>query len=284
MGTSDLDWRRVAARSWLYVPGGDERKLEKVSGAGADVVILDLEDAVAANAKDQARVLAADFLAQSSRGTTVVRVQAPSEGDGWRRDLDAVVPGEPDALIVPKVESIADVDRVAAVTDHRVPIVALIEVPAAFVHLAEVAASPDVVGLALGAEDLSRSLGGRPRPALRRTGNGPIDHARFELLFAARAAGCLAIESPFVDFGDDEGLARQVEMSCSWGFDGMQAIHPKQVGVIHNVMRPTEEELAWATAVVEALSGGASAVATVDGAMIDRAHLPMAERILALMN
>ena len=270
--------------------------LAKAPTRGADEVIIDLEDAVAASAKDEARetVVAALQEPHYDGVRTAVRVNAPRTP--WcHADIAAMaaLARAPGSLIVPKVESAGDlafVDRLldgveAAAQVERPPmrVQALIETAAGVAHLAEIAAaSPRLDSLILGYADLSASLG-------RAAGAGAeLDSWRSiqdAVLVAARTHDVLAIDGPYLGIKVDEGFTAAAERARDMGFDGKWAIHPAQVAALNALFTPSDEEVAHAEAVIAALeeaerSGGAGAVA-LDGQMLDEAVRVAALRVLA---
>ena len=287
----------MKARSWLFAPGDSERKLAKVAGCGADVVIVDLEDAVAPEGKARARGMAREWLEAHSQQKAFqpwVRINA-LDTDMWREDCAAVLPSRPAGLMVPKAagpEQLALLSAELEVLETRhgiglgatrlLPLVS--ETPAAALGIASYASAvlPRLAGLTWGAEDLSAVLGA----TRKRDGSGGWTDAfrmiRAQVLLTARAAGVLAIDTLHADFRDLEGLERIATDSHADGFAGMLAIHPDQVPVINAAFSPSVEQLAEAQAIVDAFSAspGAGAV-QLNGRMIDQPHLRQAQRLLA---
>ncbi len=303
-------------RSLLYVPGDREAMLAKAAGRGADGLILNLEDAVAPANREVARqTIARGLQTLDWRGAEViVRINALDSDDGYR-DLLAVVPCAPHAILLPKVRSAEEV-RFAAwtverlegihdlqlrpvsdralppdlqlrpVSDRALPpggtrIMCMIESAAGVLAAAEIAAShPRVAALIFGANDLAAELRCAPDPA-----GEPLRHAANRLLLAARAAGVDAIDTPYMQLGDPDGLARSSQMARDLGFDGKSAIHPEQVGPINAAFAPAAEQVAWARRVLALLpDGDASRLGAVllDGQLIEAPHLARARRILAV--
>ncbi|KRC47268.1 hypothetical protein ASE16_18280 [Leifsonia sp. Root227] len=259
----------------LYVPGDRPDRFDKAVATGADLVILDLEDAVAPEAKAGALSDVAGWLngrvsnGSASRGTLIqVRVNA-----GADHELVALrATGAPIELRVPKVESAADVERIVAVAGD-LPITALVESALGVENAAAIAAHPAVAHIALGESDLASDLGSRDAVV--------IDYARTRLLFAARAAGLPApMLSAYPDIRDLDGLRADTERGARLGWFGRTAVHPSQLAVIAAVFAPTDTETAWARAVLAAVEGGG--VATLpSGEMVDPAMLGRARAILA---
>ena len=286
----------TARRSCLSVPGSSASMLAKAPQRGADEVIIDLEDAVATSAKDEARETAVAALQEPQYDgvRTAVRVNAPRTP--WcHADIAAMasLAQAPGSLIVPKVESAGDlafVDRLldgveAAAGLERAPmrVQALIETAAGVAHLGEIAAaSPRLDSLILGYADLSASLG---RAAGAGAGLDSWRAIQDMVLVAARTNDVAAIDGPYLGIKVDEGFTAAAQRARDMGFDGKWAIHPAQVAALNELFTPSEDEVAQAQAVIEALeeaerSGGAGAVA-LDGQMLDEAVRVAALRVLA---
>jgi citrate lyase subunit beta/citryl-CoA lyase len=257
-------------RSWLFAPGHKEKLLRQVFEAGADVVMLDLEDAVPPDMKDHARELVAEVAAERA---CWVRVNRPRTED-CRRDLEAVA-GLASGLRIPKVESSADV---AWVTE-RAPGVALdcgIESARGVLLAFEIASTPGCGSLSYGGMDLAADLGiaGGEKETL---------FARSYLVVASRAAG---LPSPsdgvHAKIDDDGGLRAEAEAARQLGFFGKSAIHPRQVPIINAVFAPTSEEVDWANRVLTAFEeSGGTATKTTGGEFVD---LPVAIRARRLLS
>lgn len=285
-------------RSLLFAPGDSEKKLAKAIDAGADVIILDLEDSVAPGRKSEARAITAAFLRAhppgSRRGRYCVRINALDQADALR-DLGAVVPFQPDLIMLPKAGGPADVDRLSHYLDALEAARGAEGVRAGIIPVAtETAAAPFTLGdyakaglerlvaLTWGAEDLATALGAS-------TNRGPDGQwaltfrlVRSMTLMAARAAGVAAIETLFVDYRDDQGLRDSCLAAYAEGFDGRIAIHPAQVARINEGFSPSPEQIEVAQRMVQAFAA-AGDVGTVglDGRMLDLPHLEQARRLLA---
>lgn len=281
-------------RSLLFAPGDSARKIDKALGIGADGVILDLEDSVAASAKDAARAAVGGRLpGLSHRGDIVVRIN-PRGTPWYLADLAAVVPGRPDAILLPKCTG---PDDLAALDHHlevlevasgqpvgRIKVLALVTETAASVLAmprSGAAGMGRVLAFCFGAEDLSSDLGIPPRlpdnsyPAA-------IAHARAAMLVAAAGAGVAALDTPWPDHRDLLGLALEAATSAADGFAGKVCIHPDQVGPINAAFTPASTRIDWARRVRDGFAANPDAgVFAMDGKMIDRPHLRLAERILA---
>lgn len=284
----------MAMRSWLFVPGDSERKLAKAADVGADVLIVDLEDAVAPQAKVYARQTAASWLEERA-GTAQhwVRMNAVDTGI-WREDLAAVMPAAPAGIMVPKAAGPEQLQAVAAelyelevrhgLPTGRTQILPLVsETPAAALTIGDygTAQVQRLAGLTWGAEDLSAAIGATRKRDQNGRWTDTFRLVRSLVLLAAHARGVLAIDTLHADFRDLEGLRRVANDSRADGFAGMLAIHPSQVAVINEAFTPTEEEVAEARRIVEAFSASPDAgVLQVEGRMVDQPHLAQAKRLL----
>lgn len=279
-------------RSFLFVPADDARKLQKAGDAGADAVILDLEDSVAPGRKPAARELARDYL--QGRRNVWVRI-SPLDGDGADADLAAVMPSAPAGIVLPKAHSGADAEKLAQVLDvlereHGIEagstqiLPLCTERPEALFALGSYAgATPRLYGLTWGAEDLAAAVGASERRDEDGSWLPPYELARSLCLFAAAAAGVVAVDTVFTDYRDAKGLARYAARARRDGFSGMLAIHPGQVHVINRAFLPTEAELERAERITALFAQHPDAgTLGLDGEMIDRPHLVQAQRILEL--
>jgi len=279
-------------RSFLFVPADSERKLHKAGDVGADALILDLEDSVAADARPGARVLAREFLA--GRDDTWVRIN-PMGTDAAHDDLEGVMPSVPEGIVLPKPRSAAaaielseclsKLERQHGIAEGSTRILPLCtEHPEALFTLNSYrAATSRLAGLSWGAEDLSAALGA----ASSRDENGDwlptYEMARSFCLLAAAAAEVPAYDTVFTDYKDDAGLQRYAANARRDGFSGMLAIHPAQVETINSAFVPSAEEILHAEKIVAlfAANPGAGTIG-MDGRMIDRPHLLQARRLLAV--
>lgn len=290
----------MAVRSWLFVPGDSEKKLDKVGGTAADVVILDLEDSVTPDNKGRARDMVGAWLAAHRSKVTDgkrmgrwVRINA-LDSPGWREDLIAVLPGAPDGIMLPKSagpESVTqlnaelwELEQRAGLASGSVKIMPLVsETAAAAISIPSYATAslPRLAGLTWGAEDLSAAIGASRKRGPDGEWSDTFRFARVQTLLTAHARGVMAIDTLHADFSDEAGLRRAAENSRADGFAGMLAIHPAQVPVINAAFTPSESELNEARAIVEAFAAQPDAgTLQIDGRMIDRPHLVLARRIL----
>jgi citrate lyase subunit beta/citryl-CoA lyase len=272
-------------RSLLFVPGDRPDRMEKALGAGADALILDLEDAVAPGGKPEARRAVAAFVSANATAPLWVRIN-PLDGEA-DRDLDAVLGCHPHGIVLPKAEGGASVNELARRLTERGNATAQIlaiatETPAAIFQLGTYGGAKRLAGLTWGAEDLPAAIGASTSREEDGRYTPPYELARSLCLFGAAAAGVAPIDTVYPAFRDLDGLAAYASRARRDGFTGMMAIHPVQVPVINAAFTPSETELAHARAVVAAFEASPEAGAfSLDGKMIDRPHLVQAKRTLA---
>jgi len=284
-------------RSLLFVPGDSTRKLDKAMGAGADALVLDLEDSVAVDAKAGARATVRDFLkaaaSASNRPKLYVRLNALDTGllDG---DLDEILKGKPDGVMLPKSGSGSDVmlldaklaarEAIVGIPDGATRVIALAtETPAAIFTLGTYrGASKRLDGLCWAGEDLAAAVNAESNRLPAGDYTEPYRVVRALCLFAATAAEVLPVDSVYTNYRDLDGLRAETMDARRDGFLAKLAIHPAQVPVINAVFTPTPEAIAHAKAVVDAFAANPGAgVVGLEGAMLDRPHLIRAERLLA---
>lgn len=280
-------------RSWLFAPGDSERKMTKASDSAADIVLLDLEDSVSPENKPAARTAVADFLnTREDKHRIWVRVNPLRSGE-IEADLDAIMGAAPGGLFLPKAEGKADVEVLDAMltireADHGIfnrstHVAALVtETPKAMFHCGDYEGAPRLIAMSWGAEDLSSALGARVQHRPDGSYMPMYEMARNLCLLGAVAAGCAPIETVMPEFRDLDALRERALMVRGQGYRGMLAIHPAQVDVINEAFTPSAEEIAHARAIVQAFADnpGAGTVG-LDGQMLDRPHLALAERLLA---
>jgi citrate lyase subunit beta/citryl-CoA lyase len=275
-------------RSLLFVPGDRPDRMEKALGAGADALILDLEDAVAPGAKPEARKAVATFVEAHPEAPLWIRVN-PLGGDDVERDLDAVLRAHPKGIVLPKAEGGASVQELARCLADRGNVAARIlaiatETPAAMFQLGTYGGQKRLAGLTWGAEDLPAAIGAAASREEDGRFTAPYELARSLCLFGAAAAGVAPIETVYPAFRDLAGLRAYAARARRDGFTGMMAIHPAQVEVINVAFTPSDAEVAHARAVIAAFEANPGAGAlSLDGKMIDRPHLMQARRTLAAM-
>lgn len=273
----------LALRSVLFVPGTRPDRFQKAFDSGADAVILDLEDAVEAGRKEDARRQVAEWVAGTPRARAgrFVRINAPGspwiDGDlGWMRTQG----GSFDAVVIPKAERATDVERVATAIGSR-RVIPLLETARGILHAAAIAtADADIPAILFGAEDLTAEL------AIPRTLDGEeLLFARSQVALAAATIGADAIDAVFVDLAAPEALRRDAMRARALGFRGKMAIHPDQVPVINRVFSPTAEEIAAARRIVDAdasARAGGEGVFRLDDRMVDAPVVRRAHRVLAI--
>lgn len=282
-------------RSLLFVPGDRPERFPKAQAAGADGIIIDLEDSVTAATRPQARVHAAAHLRNAERNLPIwVRINPVQTGDALP-DLAAIVAARPDGIVLPKARTGADLQQLdhwleALEAQHghaqgSIKVIALITETAQAVLSGSTFITPParVVGYTWGAEDLAADVGA----SANRSADGEFEFtfrmARAHCLLIAAAAGVAAYDTTDTEFKDTAAVERRAQAGRRDGFSGKLAIHPAQLEPIHKAFAPTAEEIAWARKVIELMSGAAGAVA-LDGRMIDRPHVQQAERILAALD
>jgi citrate lyase subunit beta/citryl-CoA lyase len=284
-------------RSLLFVPADGGSKLDKAVASGADGVIVDLEDSIAPERKEAARKLALEFLKglkdKKDRPRLLVRINGLDTGM-TDADLDAIVPGAPDAVLFPKAEGGATVTHLDAKLTAREAIAGLpegsIKILAQTVESAMGLftagsyknCSPRLIGMTWGPEDLSSELGAEANREADGTLTEPYRIARAMCLYGAAAAKVPAIETIHVDFRNADVLRKDTELARRDGFAGRLAIHPAQIPVINEVFTPSAAQIEKAKAIVAAFAAkpGAGTVG-IDGKMYDRPHLVRAQALLA---
>lgn len=284
-------------RSLLFVPADAGSKLDKAMASGADAVIIDLEDSITPERKPAAREAAREYLNAHSdtagRPRLFVRINGLDTGM-TDADLEAIVPGKPDAVLFPKAEGGSSVvhldakltaqEAIAGVADGAIKVLAQNVESAAGLFMAGTfkGVSARLIGMTWGPEDLSAELGAESNRDDKGFLTEPYRLARSICLFGAAAAKLPAIETVYVDFRNSDGLRTDTVEARRDGFTGRLAIHPAQVPVINEVFTPSAEQIEKAKAVVAAFAAqpGAGAVG-IDGKMFDRPHLIRAQRLLA---
>ncbi len=265
-------------RSLLYVPAVNARALDKALGLPCDAVIIDLEDSVAPDAKDQARDAAVAAIREGFGGReTAIRCNALDTPWG-EADLKAALQARPDAVVLPKVRGPQDVAAVAAMLGGRIEIWAMIESCRAVLDLARIAAAPSLGALLVGTNDLAAEMRCRLT-----TGREALTGALSQTVIAARAHGLSPLDGPFNDFKDLGGLESQCRHAAEMGFDGKSLIHPAQIDAANALFSPSAERIAWARAVIAAFEAQPGAgVLAVDGRMTERLHLAEARRVVSI--
>jgi len=279
-------------RSLLFVPADAPRKLERAFSSEADVVIADLEDAVAPSQKQSGRDVLLRFVESTAPRRWAVRINGLGTAE-YLDDLIAVVPCAPDYIMLPKCEGPGDLRELAlqlTVLEHaaglskgRIGLLPLVtETALSLQNLSYRGVCERLRALVFGAEDLSADLGVTPRKA-DGTMTSLIAQARRSTVIAAAAAGVPAIDTPLPDYRDEDAMRREATEAAALGFGGKLCIHPAQIASVHKVLAPSAEKLDWACLVIAAFEAAPeNGVCVVHGAMVDKAHLKLAHKIQSL--
>jgi citrate lyase subunit beta/citryl-CoA lyase len=277
-------------RSVLYMPGSNARALEKARDLPADCVILDLEDAVAPDAKAQARGLINKAL-KSGFGDREVMVRINGlDTRWWVEDLDSIVGARPDAILVPKISNPNQLQDLAARivdmgTDPHIRVWAMMETPLAMINAGEIAASAldsetRLSGFVMGTNDLAKDTRARLVP-----GRAPMLPWLMTCVAAARAYGIDILDGVYNDLGDEKGFVEECKQAVDLGFDGKTLIHPKQIEPCNQVFSPSSEEVEAARKMIGAFElpeNRDKGVVQIDGRMVERLHAEMAQRTVAI--
>lgn len=277
-------------RALLYMPGDDRRKIEKATTLGVDCICMDMEDGVAATRKAEARAVIAQAMKELDFGTSERCIRINSIGSGIEKyDLAAALATNPDAIVVPKIES---ADQVRWASEHietyelssnvkvgSIRLLIGVETARGILHLREIAeADPRLEAIIFGAEDYAASVG-----ATRTKEATEVLYARSAVVTACAANDLQAIDMVYIDFRDAEGLRREAEQGAALGFSGKQIIHPNQVAPVQEAFTPSDEAVEYARRIVETFESsqkeGRGAYA-LDGKMIDMPLLKNAQRVL----
>ncbi len=277
-------------RTLLFIPGNRQNMIEKARSLPADVLVLDLEDSVPTAEKANARALVRDSISGLAVKGQRVFVRINSLASGYaQQDLEAVISDGIDGISQPKPSSGDEIKRVEAIIERferergmrqgHVKLIPWVETAKGLLNAFEIAsASPRVVGIAFGAEDFTLDTG------MERTKEGSeLHHPRVMVVIAAKAADVIAIDTPYNDFRDEEGLIRETRLARSLGFEGKFLIHPSQIDPVNQILRPSAEEVAHARRVVEAFEAAEAqgfASISLEGKMID---IPQANRARKLL-
>ena len=274
-------------RSVLYMPGANERALEKAKGLDADALILDLEDAVAPDAKAEARDRVAVAASSGEYGSKEVTIRVNGLDTQWfADDIAAAAAAGPDGVVVPKVGSVADVATIEASLEKggapdKTKIWAMVETPVAMLHAEEIAsASERLAVLVMGTNDLAKELHAEHVP-----GRQPLLGGLSLCLLAARATGKVILDGVYNDIKNAEGFEAECLQGRQMGFDGKTLIHPAQIGPCNDIWAPSEESIEDARELIatfeESLAEG-KGVVTHKGRMIENLHVDNARRVLAV--
>ncbi|KQI69042.1 malyl-CoA thiolesterase [Loktanella sp. 3ANDIMAR09] len=268
--------RHRPTRSALYIPGSKPRALDKARDLPCDVILFDLEDAVSPDAKVAARDTLRAALEQGGYGARMTLVRINGFDTEWGQDDARAAAGMPcDGVLIPKVDSPADLDAVADVVGD-VPLWAMMETPLGVLNAQTICAHPRLAGIVMGTNDLAKDLAAQTRDGMRTA----LQHC----LLAARAAGITAIDGVFNAFKDDEGLQAECTDGRAMGFDGKSLIHPAQLDIANRVFGPSEADIDLARRQIAAFDAAAAAgqgVAVVDGRIVENLHIVTARATLA---
>jgi citrate lyase subunit beta/citryl-CoA lyase len=282
-GSADLRPRR----SVLYMPGANERALEKAQTIPADALILDLEDAVAPDAKPAARERVCAVATSGAYGSREIAIRANGIGTAWHEDdLAAIAQAGPDAVVVPKVNSADEVHQIekaleAGGAPASTMIWAMLETPIAMLRAHEIASSSERLAvLVMGTNDLAKELQAAPVP-----GRAPLLSGLGLCLLGARAAGKVILDGVYNDIKDEAGFLAECQQARDLGFDGKTLIHPSQVDPCNATFAPSADDVEKAGRVIAAFEEAEAAgrgVVTVDGRMVENLHVEQARRTLAI--
>jgi len=276
-------------RALLYMPGDDRRKIEKALTLGVDCICMDMEDGVAVNRKAEARATIANALQELDFGKSEKLARINSVGTGWEReDIDAVLPFRPDGIVIPKVESLDQIEWGSKIIEaaelkygwplNSIRMLVGVETAKGILNLKEIASHPRLDGIIFGGEDFAASIGAR-----RTRDASELLYARQSVVTACAAFGLQAIDIVYIVFKDADGLRAEAEQGAGFGFSGKQVIHPNQVQVAQEAFTPSEAAIAEARRIVETFHAsqkdGKGAYA-LDGRMIDMPLLKNARRVL----
>ena len=273
-------------RSVLYMPSSNERALEKAKTLPVDALILDLEDAVAPDAKESAREKACAAVQSGNYGRRELTIRVNGLGSQWHDDdLAAAAAAGPDAIVVPKVGSADEVRALVAAMEaagapEHTRLWAMVETPVAVLHAEEIARASDRLAcLVLGTNDLYKELGASFAP-----GRAAIQTSLQLAVLAARAAGVSVLDGVYNDVSDAEGFLAEAHQARETGFDGKTLIHPGQVGPCNDVFAPSAAQVEHARAVIaafETAQAEGKGVVTLDGRLIESLHVDTAQKVLA---
>ncbi len=278
-------------RSVLYMPGSNARAIEKARTLPVDGVILDLEDAVAPDAKEAARKQVTEAVKAGGFGPREVFIRVNGIDTPWHADdLSAAAHAAPDAILVPKISSPEALEMIGRRlldmgTDHRTRVWAMIETPLAIFNILSIAAAARdsearLTGFVLGTNDLAKETRARIVP-----GRAPMLPWLTTCIAAARVHGVVVLDGVYNDIGNAEGFAAECAQAVDLGFDGKTLVHPNQIEACNNAFSPTAEEVAQARKMIAAFDlpeNKNKGVVSIDGRMVERMHAEMARRIVAI--
>lgn len=274
-------------RSVLYMPGANERALEKAKGLAADALILDLEDAVAPDAKAEARERVCNLVLEGAYGSKEVAIRANGLDTDWHAaDLAAIAAAGPAAVVVPKVNSVADVHAIEDGLEkggapEATKIWAMVETPVAMLHAEEIAAASErLTVLVMGTNDLAKELHAEHVP-----GRQPLLTGLGLCVLAARATGKVILDGVYNDIKDADGFAAECLQGRQMGFDGKTIIHPSQIDPANETWAPDPDAVVDARELIatfESAVAEGKGVVTHNGRMIENLHVENAQRIIAV--
>ena len=266
-------------RSVLYIPGSNARALDKARGLAADAIIFDLEDAVAPDAKDEARATLRAELDKGGYGNRAKLVRINGFDSPWgNADIQAFRNADIDGILLPKVNSAYDVETLAEMMSD-VAIWAMMETASGVLNAKGIAAHPRLAGIVMGTNDLVKELGARPGPD-----RAEIQTALQMSVIAARADGVPIVDGVYNAFKDDEGLWNECDQGRRLGFDGKTLIHPAQIAIANEVFAPSAADLDLARRQILAFEEAEAAgegVAVVDGKIVENLHIVTAKALIA---
>ena len=266
-------------RSVLYIPASKPRALDKARGLGVDAIIFDLEDAVSVDEKTASRMILAEALNAGGYGARMKIIRINAFDTPWGLDdAQAAVSMGADAILLPKVSALADLDALAQITGD-VPLWAMMETSQGMLNAASIASHPKLQGMVMGTNDLAKELQTR-----HRTDRLPLQTSLGLCLLAAKAHELAIVDGVYNAFKDDEGLKIECEQGRDMGFDGKTLIHPAQIDVTNAAFSPTDKEVELARRQIDAFQAAEAAgqgVAVVDGKIVENLHVATARDTLA---
>ena len=263
-------------RSVLYLPGSRQRVLEKAKTLAADALIFDLEDAVAPDDKIAARGLVAKMVGTGGYGPRKILIRINALDTVWgAADLDAAIEAQPDGILIPKVNSGADLAAISAKLQGKTRLWAMMETPLGILNISDIAQTPKLAGLVLGTNDLVKDLF-----ASHTADRVAVMTSLSICLLAARANGLICVDGVYNAFKDETGLEAECIQGRDMGFDGKTLIHPAQLDIANRIFAPNADDLALAARYIEAFEA-ADGVAVVDGKIVENLHVENARRLLA---
>ena len=266
-------------RSALYMPASKERALEKAKTLAVDVILFDLEDAVAVDEKVTARNVLMPWLREADYGARKRIVRVNGLDTEWGvEDAKALATTDADAVLLPKVNGPDDIDAIAELVPD-LPVWAMIETPLGVLNAPSIAAHPKLEGFVMGTNDLAKDLNTRFVPD-----RGPLMTSLQMCLLAAKAHGVIALDGVYNAFKDEDGLRAECAQGRDMGFDGKTLIHPAQVAIANEAFAPSEAEIEMASrqiAAFEEAEANGQGVAVVDGKIVENLHIVTAKAVLA---